>query len=104
RLLHALGRQAEAGAAYALVFSLKGLFVGMEDGLARPATEFFRQDYESQRLASFSGVARLLGIYGRAGHTAIRWNTSNPSQPEVPEFRLGGHLQTGSGINYAVRF
>ena len=104
RLLHALGRQAEAGAAYARVFSLKGLFVGMEDGSARPATEFLRQDYESQPLASFSGVAGSLGIYGRAGHTAIRWNASNPSQPGVPEFRLGGHLQTSSGINYAVRF
>jgi tetratricopeptide (TPR) repeat protein len=104
RLLHALGRQAEAGAAYALVFSLKGLFVGMEDGLARSATEFFRQDYESQPLASFSAVAGSLGIYGRVGHTAIRWNVSNSSQPEVPEFRLRGYLQTGSGINYAVRF
>jgi hypothetical protein len=76
----------------------------MEDGLARPATEFFRPDYESQPLASFSGVADSLGIYGRAGHTAIRWNARNSSQPEVPEFRLGGHLQTSSGINYAVRF
>ena len=32
RLLHALGRQSEAGAAYALVFSLRGLFVGWKTG------------------------------------------------------------------------
>jgi len=104
RLLHALGRQAEAGAAYALVFSLKGLFVGMEDGLARPATEFFRQDYESQPLASFNGVAGTFGIYRRDGQAAIRWDRTDPRQPDLSEFRLGAHPQTSNGMNYAVRF
>ena len=102
RLLHALGRQSEAGAAYALVFSLRGLFVGMEDGLAKPATEFFRQDYESQPFPSFSGTASSFGIYRRVGHAAIRWDASDPRQSDL--FRLGGRSQTGNGMNYAVRF
>ena len=104
RLLHALGRQAEAGAAYALVFSLKGLFLGTEDGLAKPATEFFRQEYESQPRASSTGVAGSFGIYHRVGHATIRWDTSDPRQRDLSEFRLGGYVQTGNGMNYAVRF
>ena len=65
RLLHALGLRAEAGAAYAQVLSLKGLFVGMEDGLARPATEFLRhRPYEGQPPASFSEGASLLESIG----------------------------------------
>jgi len=81
---------------------LKGLFVGMEDGLARPATEFFRQDYESQPFPSFSGTASSFGIYRRVGHAAIRWDASDPRQSDL--FRLGGRSQTGNGMNYAVRF
>ena len=104
RLLHALGRQAEAGAAYALVFSLRGLFVRTEGGLAKPATEFFRQDSESQPFASFSGAVSSFGIYRRAGHAAIRWDGSDPRQRDLLEFRLGGHAQAGNGMNYAVRF
>jgi len=101
RLLHALGRQAEAGAAYALVFSLKGLFVGMGDGLARSATEFPHQDHERQPFASFSGLAGSFGIPRLAGRS---WETSDPRQPGLPEFRLSGHPQTSNGMNYAVRF
>jgi tetratricopeptide (TPR) repeat protein len=101
RLLHALGRQAEAGAAYALVFSLKGLFVGMEDGLARSATEFLHQDHDSQPFASFSRVFGSFAIPRRVGGS---WEASDPRQPDLPEFRLGGHLQTINGMNYAVRF
>ena len=101
RLLHSLGRQAEAGAAYAQVFSLKGLFVGMEDGLARSATEFLNQDHDSQPFALFRGFASSVGISPRVG---LRWEASDPRQPDLPEFRLGGHPQTSNGMNYAVRF
>ena len=71
RLLHALGRRAEAGAAYALVFSLKGLFVGTEDGLATPATAFLHQGYQSQRPApSVELLARL--------ESTVEWDTLRP--------------------------
>jgi len=101
RLLHALGRQAEAGAAYALVFSLKGLFVEMEDKVASSATEFSHQDYERQPFASFSEVAASCRIPRLAGRS---WETNGPRQPGVPEFRLSGYSQTSNGMNYAVRF
>jgi tetratricopeptide (TPR) repeat protein len=94
RLLHSLGRRVEAGAAYAQVFSLKGLFVGV-------ATSATHQDYDSQQFASFSGVFGSFGICHRVG---LSWKASDPRQPDLPEFRLGGHAQTGSGMNYAVRF
>ena len=97
RLLHALGRQAEAGAAYALVFSLKGLFVGMEDGLARPATEFFRQDYESQRLASFSGVARLLESTVARGTLRFAGTPAIPVNPRCRSFALEGTCRQAVG-------
>jgi len=100
RLLHALGLQSQAGAAYALVLSLKGLFVGIEDRLARPTTEFFRQGYKG---ASFSGIADSFGIYRRLGHAAIP-RDANDRQPDLAEFRLGGHSKVSSGMNYAVRF
>jgi tetratricopeptide (TPR) repeat protein len=103
RLLHALGRRAEAGAAYALVLSLKGLCIGIGDRFARPTTEFL-QVYESQPLVLFGGIADSFGNYRRGRQTAIRWAASDPSQPVVQEFRLGGQLQTGNGMNYAVRF
>ena len=104
RLLHALGRQAEAGAAYALVFSLKRLFLGIEDQLARSATEFCRQDYDGRPRASSTGDAGLFGIYRRVGHATIRWDASDPRQRDLSDFRLGGYVQTGNGMNYAVRF
>jgi len=103
RLLHALGRRAEAGAAYALVLSLKGLYIGIGDRFARPITEFL-QVYESQPLVSFGGVADSFGNYRRGGQTAIHWEASDPRQPDLSDFRLGGHTQTGNGMNYAVRF
>jgi tetratricopeptide (TPR) repeat protein len=104
RLLHALGRRAEAGVAYALVFSLKGLFVGMDERSATPATEFFRQDYESQPFSSFIGLAGSFGTHRRVGHAATWWNARDPRQPDLAEFHLGGQPQTSNGMNYAVRF
>ena len=122
RLLHALGRRAEAGAAYALVLSLRGLFVGTEDGLATPATAFLHQGYQSQRSSPLSRVAGFFQplwqrrlqpvsasgmkkqIHGRVGYGATRWDGSNPGQSNVEEFRLGGHAQAANGMNYAVRF
>ena len=122
RLLHALGRRAEAGAAYALVLSLRGLFVGTEDGLATSATAFLHQGYQSQRLSSLGRVAGLfqpvwqgrlqptstLGmkkqIHGRVGYARTRWDGGNPGQSNVKEFRLGGHAQAANGMNYAIRF
>ena len=104
RLLHALGRRAEAGAAYALVLSLKGLFLGMEDGLAWPTTEFLHQDYETQPFVSFGRAAGSFGTYRRVGHAAIWWDARDPRQPDLAEFRLGGQPQTSNGMPYAVRF
>jgi len=104
RLLHALGLRSQAGAAYALVLSLKGLFVGIEDRLARPTTEFFRQGYQGRSFASFSGIADSFGIYRRLGHPAIPREEASDRQPDLAEFRFGGHSKVSSGMNYAVRF
>ena len=101
RLLHSLGRQAEAGAAYARVFSLRGLFIGVEDELPTFAAEFLHQAHENQPFASFKGSASSVGISPRVG---LRWGASDPLRSDLPEFRLGGHPQTGNGMNYAVRF
>lgn len=120
RLLHALGLRAEAGAAYAQLLSLKGLFVGMEDEPARPAAEFLDRRYEA-RPASFSGGADLLefslhqrfrsgpsiemrnGKHARAG-VAARTADITDRRFDLEELRLGGNQQSNNGMNYAVRF
>ena len=104
RLLHALGLRSQAGAAYALVLSLKGLFVGIEDRLARPATGFFHQGYKGRPFASFSGIADSFGIYRRLGHAAIPREASDLRQPDLAEFRFGGDPKASNGMTYAVRF
>jgi tetratricopeptide (TPR) repeat protein len=120
RLLHALGLRAEAGAAYAQLLSLKGLFVGMEDELAQPATAFLHRRSEG-RLNPFSGGADLLefglqqrfrsgpsiemrnGKHARAG-VASRTADITDRRFDLEELRLGGNLQSNNGMNYAVRF
>jgi hypothetical protein len=102
--------------------SLKGLFVGMEDELTRPVNEFFHERFERRPLALSTGPADALqlgwhlrfrpgspveirdGRHARAGDAATKSDVTNRLQLDLQEFRLGGHLQTNNGMNYAVRF
>ena len=90
RLLHALGRRAEAGAAYARVLSLDGLSVGLKDGLAMLSAESQDEAYGSQPFD-------FLNFTGGHGWFELGWQWRF-------EFRSGGRPQTSNGMNYAIRF
>jgi hypothetical protein len=73
----------------------------MEDGLAKPATEFFRQDYESQPFPSFSGTASSFGIYRRGDTLRFVGTPAIPVKGLISPWRT---LADGQWMNYAVRF
>jgi len=120
RLLHALERRAEAGAAYARVLSLDGLSVGVKGGLPILNAESLDEGYGSPpfnfvggrdsfelggqwRPSPGSTSEMKNGFYRRFGHAAIRWDATG-SRPTSWEFRSGGCPQASNRMNYAIRF
>lgn len=120
RLLHALGRRAEAGAAYSRVLSLDALFSGVRDESI--AAVKFESIAEGDGNRSADPVAFPLGddsfpwdwqwrfspasvsglnsrYYRRFGLAATRWDASDTRQSSL-EFLFGGSI----GMNYAIRF
>jgi len=124
RLLHALGRRAEAGAAYARVLSLDGLFVGVKYRLDMLNTESLGEGYEIPPFAPLSFIGghdsfeldwqwrfspgsaseARNGFYRGLGRAAVRSDATDSRQSSLVEFRSDGRPKKGTGINYAVRF
>lgn len=106
RLLHALGRRAEAGAAYARVLSIDGLSVGPEhrnfllDSLNTGASSEWLMTLSRRGRASRDPSNES---YRRFGRALIRWEAANSGQNLV-ELCAGGCLPRSNGLNYAVRF
>ena len=123
RLLHALGRRAEAGAAYSRVFALEGLFQRLSDDTApamKPQSiaadygnrsfappgsmhgDSFQWDW--QRGLSAGSISDVNGrFYRRFGLAASPWDPTDSFQTYT-EFLSGGRPHAGNGMNYAIRF
>ena len=106
RLLHALGRRAEAGVAYAHVLSIDGLSVGLEH--RKSLLDSLNTGASSEWLMTFSRrgpASREPGneSYRRFGRALIRWEAADSGQSLV-ELCAGGCLPRSNGLNYAVRF
>jgi hypothetical protein len=124
RLLHALGRRAEAGVPYSRVLSLDGLSGGMRDeSMAAMIPESIAERYGNRSFAPsgfmhahdsiqsdwqwrFSpGSASEVnsGLYRRFGQATTRWDATDSGQTSL-EFLSGGRPQSSNGMNYAIRF
>lgn len=124
RLLHALGRRAEAGAAYSRVLSLEALFGGVRDESVVAADLESITKGDGNRSADPAGVPHgddsfqwdwrwrfspgpVSGLngrfYRRFGQAAARWDATDTRQTSF-EFFSGGRIQPSIGMNYAIRF